>query len=109
MYGSVVANRYSNQHILPLSQMSVSAECFYQPRVNADFDEDSEQMELGYVVLIYRECRRELLFMIVDAGNAFQISHADKSFHVFSLSSADKANWLANLHKHINKVAQLGE
>lgn len=27
--------------------MSVSAECFYQPRVNADFDEDSEQMELG--------------------------------------------------------------
>ena len=47
MYGSVVANRYSNQHILPLSQMSVSAECFYQPRVNADFDEESEQMELG--------------------------------------------------------------
>ena len=47
VYGSVVANRYSNQHILPLSQMSVSAECFYQPRVNADFDEDSEQMELG--------------------------------------------------------------
>lgn len=47
VYGSVVANRYSNQHILPLSQMSVSAECFYQPRVNADFDEESEQTELG--------------------------------------------------------------
>ena len=56
VYGSVVANRYSNQHILPLSQMSVSAECFYQPRVNADFDEDSEQMELSkwfcYMLLI---------------------------------------------------------
>ena len=51
----------------------------------------------------------ELLLYNVDAGNAFQISHADKSFHVFSLSSADKANWLANLHKHINKVAQSGE
>lgn len=47
VYGSVVANRYNNQHILPLSQMSVSGECFYQPRVNVVFDEDSEQMELG--------------------------------------------------------------
>lgn len=47
VYGSVVANRYSNQLILPMSQMSVSAECFYQPRVDANFDEDSEQMELG--------------------------------------------------------------
>lgn len=45
----------------------------------------------------------------IDAGNAFQISHADKSFHVFALSRSDKANWLANLHKHINKVAQSGE
>lgn len=27
--------------------MSVSAECYYQPLVNIDFDEDSEQMELG--------------------------------------------------------------
>lgn len=87
VYGSVVANRYSNQHILPLSQMSVSAECYYQPLVNVDFDEDSEQMQL-------------------DVSNAFQISHANKSFHIFALSSADKANWLANLHKHINKVAQ---
>lgn len=52
MYGSVVANRYSNQHILPLAQMSVSAECYYQPRVNADFDEDSEQMELGWSISV---------------------------------------------------------
>ena len=49
----------------------------------------------------------EVIF-IADAGNAFQISHANKSFHVFALSSADKANWLANLHKHINRVAQTG-
>ena len=55
MYGSVVANRYSNQHILPLSQMSVSAECYYQPLVNVDFDEDSEQMQLGlsYIIIIF--------------------------------------------------------
>ena len=46
---------------------------------------------------------------LVDVTNAFQISHANKSFHVFALSSADKANWLANLQKHINKVAQSGE
>jgi hypothetical protein len=46
---------------------------------------------------------------VAEVNNAFQISHADKSFHVFALSSADKANWLANLHKHINKIAQSGE
>jgi len=40
-----VANRYSNQHILPLSQMSVTSECFYQPRANTDFDEEFEQLE----------------------------------------------------------------
>jgi hypothetical protein len=48
VYGSVVANRFSNQHILPLTQMTVSAECYYQPSVDAAFDEDSEQMELGW-------------------------------------------------------------
>ena len=47
MYGLVVANRYSNQHVLPLSQMSVTSECFYQPRANTDFDEEFEQLELG--------------------------------------------------------------
>ncbi len=47
VYGSVVANRYSNQHILPLSQMSVTSECFYQPRANTDFDEEFEQLELS--------------------------------------------------------------
>lgn len=88
--------------------MSVSAECFYQPRVNADFDEDSEQLELGLALL---ECCYYwiLLYHSKDVSNAFQISHSDKSFHVFALSSADKANWLANLHKHINKVAQSGK
>lgn len=60
VYGSVVANRYSNQHILPLAQMSVSAECYYQPRVNADFDEDSEQMELGLNIMwVGRRAGRE--------------------------------------------------
>ena len=52
VYGSVVANRFSNQHILPLAQMSVSAECYYQPSVDAAFDEDSEQMELGLYCLV---------------------------------------------------------
>ena len=42
VYCTTVANRYSQQHILPMSQMSVSAECFYQPTVQADFDLDSE-------------------------------------------------------------------
>ena len=50
-----------------------------------------------------------LLPFPADVHNAFQISHADKSFHIFSLSQADKANWLANLQKHINKVALVGE
>ena len=44
-----------------------------------------------------------------DPSNAFQISHADKSFHVFAGSTADKANWLANLIKHISRAAQSGK
>lgn len=43
-----------------------------------------------------------------DVANAFQISHANKSFHVIALSAADKANWLANLQKHIDRVVQSG-
>ena len=41
-----------------------------------------------------------------DVINAFQISHANKSFHVFGQSAADKANWIANLQKHISRVAK---
>jgi len=40
-----------------------------------------------------------------DVSNAFQICHADKSFHVFARSSADKGNWVGNLQKHISRVA----
>ena len=48
------------------------------------------------------------LFLSADVANAFQISHANKSFHVIALSAADKANWLANLQKHIDRVVQSG-
>ena len=47
VYGSVVAGRYSNQQILPLSQMSVSSDCFYQPRVDADFISETDEENLG--------------------------------------------------------------
>ena len=47
-------------------------------------------------------------FLSADVANAFQISHANKSFHVIALSAADKANWLANLQKHIDRVVQSG-
>lgn len=55
-----------------------------------------------------RYCIPNWISLFSEVSNAFQISHANKSFHVFALSSADKANWLANLHKHINKVALSG-
>ena len=45
VYGSVVASRYSNQHSLALDKMSVSSECFYQPRVQSDFDADTESLD----------------------------------------------------------------
>ena len=45
----------------------------------------------------------------IDVANAFQISHANKSFHVFGQSAADKANWIANLQKHISRVAKTSE
>jgi hypothetical protein len=90
VYGSVVAGRYSNQHVLPMAHMVVSGDPSYQPETNTTFNIESLDEQL-------------------DVHNAFQISHADKSFHVFSLSQADKANWLANLQKHINKVALVGE
>jgi len=45
VYGSIVANRYSHQHVLPLAQMSVSAKCHYQPAVQATFDLDREQLD----------------------------------------------------------------
>ena len=53
VYGSVVANRYSHQQILPLGQMSVSSDCFYQPRVDADFISETEQENLGENNWIY--------------------------------------------------------
>jgi hypothetical protein len=40
--------------------------------------------------------------------NAFQINHADKSFHVYALSKADKVNWMSNLTKQINKFSKEG-
>ena len=46
------------------------------------------------------------LYLPSDVSNAFQISHANKSFHVFGQSAADKANWIANLQKHISRVAK---
>ncbi len=46
VYGSIVAGLYSNQQILPLSQMSVSADCFYQPRVEADFIAETDEANL---------------------------------------------------------------
>lgn len=49
-----------------------------------------------------------LTFFLTDVAHAFQINHANKSFHVFALSAADKANWLSNLQKHIAKVSQSG-
>ena len=43
-----------------------------------------------------------------DAANAFQVSHADKSFHVVASSAADKNNWLSNLLKYIKKTSPQG-
>ena len=43
-------------------------------------------------------------FSLIDPDNAFQINHADKSFHVFAQTRADKTNWIANLTKQINKL-----
>ncbi len=40
-----MASRYSNQHSLALDKMSVSSECFYQPRVQSDFDADAESLD----------------------------------------------------------------
>ena len=40
-----MASRYSNQHSLALDKMSVSSECFYQLRVQLDFDADAESLE----------------------------------------------------------------
>ena len=40
-----MASRYSNQHNLALDKMSVSSECFYQPRVQSDFDADAESLD----------------------------------------------------------------
>ena len=40
-----MASRYSNQHSLALDKMSVSSECFYQPRVQSDFDTDAESLD----------------------------------------------------------------
>lgn len=39
-----------------------------------------------------------------DSENAFQINHADKSFHVYAQSKADKSNWISNLTKQINRL-----
>ena len=41
----MVAGRYSNQHILPLSQMVVSGECHYQPAAQATFSVESDQLD----------------------------------------------------------------
>ena len=127
-----MANCYSNQHSLALDKMSVSSECFYQPRVQSDFDADAESLDqqLGkciafsvHMIMLLNSASIPLhlspppslppslppFLLNLDPANAFQISHADKSFHVFTSSSADKANWLANLNKHISRAAQLGE
>ena len=128
VYGSVVASRYSNQHSLALDKMSVSSECFYQPRVQSDFDADADSLDqqlgklltscltnltsLSHSLSLYLPLSLSLSLPLphthIDPSNAFQISHADKSFHVFASSTADKANWLANLNKHISRAAQLG-
>ena len=62
----------------------------------------SLSLSLSLSLCLLRECPSS------DPSNAFQISHADKSFHVFAGSTADKANWLANLTKHISRAAQSG-
>ena len=54
-------------------------------------------------------CETKVSSSPADVTNAFQISHASKSFHVCALSSADKTNWLTNLQKHIDRVAQSGK
>ena len=56
-----------------------------------------------------RPCLVVCLLPCTDVANAFQISHANKSFHVFGQSAADKANWIANLQKHISRVAKTCE
>ena len=124
-----MASRYSKQHSLALDKMSVTLECFYQPRVQSDFDADAESLDqqLGkciafsvHMIMLLNSASIPLplspppssfspFLFNLDPANAFQISHADKSFHVFTSSSADKANWLANLNKHISRAAQLGE
>ena len=92
--------------------MSVSSECHYQSTVQATFDLDREQLDeqLGeqgtHTHTLYVQIS---FFLPADVANAFQISHANKSFHVIALSAADKANWLANLQKHIDRVVQLGK
>ena len=43
-----------------------------------------------------------------DMLNAFQVSHAEKSFHVVAMTPADKANWLSNLMKYIRKASSQG-
>lgn len=95
--------------------MSVSSECHYQSTVQATFDLHREQLDeqlgeevqgSGSVTHTFRQLIG--LFLSADVANAFQISHANKSFHVIALSAADKANWLANLQKHIDRVVQSG-
>lgn len=37
IYGSIISRGYySNQHILPISSMTVSAECHYMPQVEVE-------------------------------------------------------------------------
>ncbi|XP_065919970.1 uncharacterized protein [Dysidea avara] len=84
VYGCILPkNRYGNQHILPLSQMSVSDTCHFLPSI--DYGPGDMQLE------------EEM---------AFQLNHTDKSFHVFANSIADKNNWIANLRKNIGKASQ---
>ncbi len=62
VYGSFVAGLYSNQQILPLSQMSVSADCFYQPRVDADFIAETDEANLGTYVRVCVYCTLVTLY-----------------------------------------------
>lgn len=87
VYGSIVAGRCNNQHILPLSKMSVSSRCEYTKDLHLQFTQ--EQLGEG-----------------LDMLNAFQVNHAEKSFHVVATSAADKSNWLSNLMKYIKKASQ---
>eukprot|EP01136_Pigoraptor_vietnamica_P024142 Opistho-1_new@76877 len=90
VYGSIIAKgHYTKQVILPLNELSFTGDVHFLPSV---YDGDPSV----------------LLGDKFDPNNAFQINHRSKSFHVVAQNATDKANWLANLQKYVERASEGG-